>query len=224
MEDPELEAARAVIGLLGGIGAGKSYVATRAAVLAPGRVVDADVLAHEALRLHAADGSLAESVGEAFVRDGQPRVQALGQRAFEDPALLRRLERLLHPHCLCGIREAVERHRSGDGLPLLILDAALLIEVGLDRSCDALWFIEVPEDLRVVRAAKRGMSLAQIRLREAFQSPRERKRARADRIIRNDVSDEALDQQIVQGLRDLGVHPRIPAAAPQEAVDRPAGT
>ena len=229
-EDPELKPTRAVIGLLGGIGAGKSYVARRAAALGPGRLIDADVLAHEALVLYAADGRLAESVGEEFVRDGKPLVKELGHRAFEDPALLRRLERLIHPYCLCAIREAIEAHRSGEGPALLVLEVALLIEVGLDRGCDALWYIEVPDDLRAERAGQRGLTLDQIRLREAFQSPKERKRARADRIIRNDVSDAALDAQIAEGLRDLGVHPRLrddgtpEGRDPEEGIASPGGT
>ena len=210
MEDPELEVTRAVIGLLGGIGSGKSYVARRTATLGPGVVLNADALAHEALHLYAADGHLAESVGEEYVQDGKPLIKELGKRAFEDPALLRRLERLIHPYVLCAIREAIDDHRSGEGPPLLVLEVALLVEVGLDRGCDALWYIEVPDDLRAERAGQRGLTLDQIRLREAFQSPKERKRARADKIIRNDVSDAALDEQISEGLRELGVHPRIP--------------
>jgi len=199
-------------------------VARRAAALGPGRLIDADVLAHEALVLYAADGRLAESVGEEFVRDGKPLVKELGHRAFQDPALLRRLERLIHPYCLCAIREAIEAHRSGDGPALLVLEVALLIEVGLDRGCDALWYIEVPDDLRTKRAGQRGLTLDQIRMREAFQSPKERKRARADRIIRNDVSDAALDAQIAEGLRDLGVHLRLRDAGTPEGRDPEEGT
>ena len=99
----------------------------------------------------------------------------------------------------------MEDHRAGEGPPLLVLDAALLIEVGLDRQCDALWYVDAPEALRAERAAARGLTLEEIRLREAFQSPAERKRARADRVIHNDVDDDALDGQVIEGLEALGV-------------------
>jgi dephospho-CoA kinase len=205
--------------MLGGIGAGKSHVARRAAALAPGHVVDADAIAHEALRLFARDGRLAEAVGAEFVKDGAPDVEALGARAFTEPALLRKLERLIHPHCHSAIREAIRDHREGSGAPLLVLDVALLIEVGLDRQCDALWYVEVPDDLRTERAGHRGLSLEQLQRREAFQSPKERKRARADLVIRNDVDPDALDRQILAGLDSLGIGPGSPDGPVEGAFD-----
>ena len=204
--------ARAVLGLLGGIGAGKSHVACRVVELAGGVVLDADVLAHEALAQAALDGRLAEAVGAEFVKDGQAQIRALGARAFEDAALLRRLERVVHPPVHAAIKAAVADFRAATGPSLLVLDVPLLIEVGLDRSCDVLWYVETPDDLRAERAGHRGLTLQQLRLREAFQSPRERKRARADLIIRNDVAPEALDTQIVDGLVALGVCQLAPAS------------
>jgi len=194
--------------MLGGIGAGKSYVSRRAAALGCGRVVDADAIAHEALALYATDGRLAEAVGAEFVPGGRADVKALGRRAFEDPALLRRLERLVHPYVHSAIRGAIDDFRSAateGACKLLVLDVPLLLEVGLDRHCSALWYIDTPDDVRAQRAQRRGLTLQQIRLREAFQSPRERKRARADVVIRNDVAGEALDRQIVAALKNAGV-------------------
>jgi len=202
---PGVQTARVVVGILGGIGAGKSYVARRAAELGPGVVVDADAIAHEALRVYAKDGRLAEAIGEEYVRDGRPDTKALGARAFEDPSLLRRLERLVHPYVHSTIKMAIEDFRAGKGAPLLVLDVPLLIEVGLDRQCEVLWYIETPDDLRATRAGVRGLSREQIQLREAFQSPRERKRARADLIIRNDVDPDALDAQLRAALSGLGL-------------------
>ena len=211
VEGESLKPTRAVLGLLGGIGSGKSHVARRLASLGPATVVDADALAHEALEAAAADGRLSEALGAQFVEAGKPDVQALSAQVFADAALLRRLERLLHPPCHAAIQAAIEAHPGSSGPTLLVLDVALLIEVGLDRSCDALWYVEVPDDVRVERAAGRGLSLDEIRRREAFQSPQARKRARADLIIHNNVDAEALDRQILAGLeqlaRDLDTEP-----------------
>lgn len=206
-EEPLLHDTKVVLGLLGGIASGKSHVAQRTAALAGGALVDADALAHEALHACAADGRLATELGPEFVQNGRADVQRLGARAFEDADLLRRLERLVHPFCHTRIKDAVERHRAGEGPALLVLDVALLLEVGLDRHCDALWFIEVSDEVRVERAAGRGLTHDQIRLRETFQTPTERKRARADLVIRNDVDDAELDRQILAGLADLGLAP-----------------
>jgi dephospho-CoA kinase len=216
-------APRIVLGLLGGIGSGKSHVASRLAALAgeapiETAFVDADQLAHEALSAFATSGRLAEVMGPEFVHEGRPDVKALGARVFSDPDLLRRLERLLHPPVHAAIKAAIDSFRAAgaqaEAAPtgaLLVLDVPLLIEVGLDRSCDNLWFVETPDEIRAVRAEGRGLSMEQIHAREAFQSPQERKRARADRVIRNDVDPDALDAQIRAGLLALGLPPQDPS-------------
>lgn len=198
--------------MLGGVGSGKSHVARRAADLAPGRVVDADVLAHAALAEAAVDGRLAEALGAQYVLDGgpdgpAPDTRALGARAFEDRAFLTRLEALVHPAVHAAITSALEAFQARGPEPLLILDVPLLIEVGLDRRCDALWYVEAPDDVRARRAAARGLTLEEIHRRESFQTPLERKRARADRVIDNGVDADRLDAQIRDGLDALGIAP-----------------
>lgn len=197
---------RIVIGLLGGIGAGKSYVGRRIVDLAQGALVDADALAHEALDACAADGRLAETFDPSFVTpEGQADREALAGRVFSDPALLRRLEALVHPLVFALIDDLIQNHRRGEGPAVLVLDVPLLIEVDLDPRCDALWFVDTPESLRKERTSRRGLSWEQTRLREQSQAPLEQKRKRADWIIRNDVEDALLDDQIRKGLDALGV-------------------
>jgi len=201
---------RVVLGMLGGVGSGKSHVARRLAALGPGRVVDADALAHEALASAAADGRLAEVLGSEFVHAGQPDVAALGARAFEDPAFLKALEALIHPAVHAAILAELARFEAETAPPVLVLDVPLLIEVGLDRHCDTLWFVETPDAVRAQRGQARGLSLEEIQRREAFQTPLERKRARADRVIHNDVEPDALDDQVRTGLTALGIPPHQP--------------
>lgn len=199
-----------VLGMLGGVGSGKSHVARRAAALGGGRIVDADTLAKEALAAAAADGRLAAALGEGFVQDGRADVRAIGARAFEDAAFLARLEALVHPPVQAAIQAAVEAFRATATEQLLVLDVPLLIEVGLDRRCDALWYVETPDALRAERGAARDLTLAEIHRREAHQTPLVRKRARADRVIDNSVDAEALDTQVRTGLEALGLDLRTP--------------
>ena len=201
---------RPILGILGGICAGKSHVSGRIAALGPGRVVNADALAHEALDAVAADGRLDTALGTGFVRkddSGRARAdrQALADHVFGDAPSLRRLERLIHPIVHVAVRAAIDEHRMGEGPAVLVLDIPLLIEVGLDRACNALWFVDVPDDVRAARATQRGLTMEQIAQRERFQSPLARKRARADRIIDNTVSPTELDAQIREALAALGV-------------------
>ena len=141
------------------------------------------------------------------MNNGVPNREKIAGVVFNDAAKLRRLERLIHPYCFAKIKGAVQDHRRGDGDPVLVLDVALLIEVGLDRHCDVLWFVDVPEDIRAKRAQSRGIAMEDIERRERFQSPMSRKKARADFVINNYVSSEELDAQVRAGLDAVGISP-----------------
>jgi dephospho-CoA kinase len=169
------------------VGSGKSHVALRLAALAGAEVVDADVLAREALAERAADGTLARTFGSwALKPDGCPDRRALARRAFSDPEARRRLEALIHPPVLARIRDRVRAHRRGEGPALLVLDVPLLIESGLDRCCDVLWFVDASEPVRRARAEARGIPRSEASRREDCQTPIERKRGRADLVLPND--------------------------------------
>jgi dephospho-CoA kinase len=194
-----------VLGLLGGIASGKSTVA-RALTGHGAHVIDADALAREALDACARDGRLAEALGAwAVGKDGMPDRRAIARRVFDDAPLLRALERMTHPAVHARIAAAVAAHRAGEGPPLLVLDVPLLLESGLDRSCDALWFVDAPDAERLARAKQRlGLSEEEVRKRDAAQTPIERKRARADRVLSNTGSVEDLERQVAAALRGLG--------------------
>lgn len=119
--------------------------------------------------------------------------------------MLRALERLIHPAVTARIEDAIEDHRMGKGPAILLLDVPLLIEVGLDRRCDALWFVDAPEEVRFARAkARLKLSADDVRKREAAQAPLDRKRTRADVVLDNGGSLAALDLQVERALAALG--------------------
>lgn len=199
---------RLVIGLLGGIASGKSTVAQAARRFADAAVVDADALARLALDECAKDGRLAATLGSWAVKpDGTPDRKAIAKRVFgAETRLLRDLERLTHPSILAKIDEAITDHRSGRGPALLVLDVPLLLETGLERRCDALWFVHVPDEERFARAEKRvGLSPDDVRRREEAQSPLDRKRARADLVIDNGGTSAATEVQVEKALKGLGI-------------------
>ena len=197
---------RIVLGLLGGIASGKSTVSALVAAGGRGRVIDADALARQALDQCARDGRLADGLGPwALTASGAPDRKAIAARVFGDPAALRALERLTHPHVTAQIDEAVYEHRTGKGAPILVLDVPLLLEAGLDRRCDALWFVDAPDAARYARAEKRlGLSREDVERREAAQSPLARKKARADLVLENGGSPESLARDVAKALSSLG--------------------
>lgn len=191
-----------VLGLLGGIGAGKSHVARRLVALVSASVVDADREATGVLAACAADGRLAALLGPEVVGPGgAPDRAAIARRVFDDERALRGLEALVHPLVIEHIEQRVREYRAGTGPALLVLDAPLLLERGLDPLCDVLWFVDVPDALRQERAAGRGLSPSEIQRRERRQLPLARKRERADLVIQGDAD---LDPQLARGLAGLG--------------------
>jgi dephospho-CoA kinase len=192
---------RLILGLLGAVASGKSHVAARLAALGPGRVVDADRLAHEALDQAAEDGRLASLFGPWAVAACGANRAALRARAHADPSVLRALEGLTHPFVRERIAHAVKAHRAGEGPPLLILDVPLLLEAGLDALCDELWFVEASEAVRRERALARGTPAGALAGWAAQQASEAHKRARAARVLKNDPGAPALDDQIRDALR-----------------------
>jgi dephospho-CoA kinase len=187
-----------VIGILGGIAGGKSSVA-RLMAERGAHVVDADRIAHEVLARPAVRQALREAFGEAVVgAEGRVSAERLAELAFRSAADTARLNAIVHPPILAEMRERVKELTAGAGEGLVVLDAALLVETGLDEEmCDALLFVDAPEDVRRRRAVElRGLSEGQFRRREAAQTPLRTKADRADAIIVNTGTLDELRQQL----------------------------
>jgi dephospho-CoA kinase len=200
MEDhkmtPRGKKLRPVIGLLGGIAAGKSLVASQFAKLGCS-VVDADALGHELLLEPAIRRALVERFGEGILdASGIVDRRLLGRRAFADRDSVSALESILHPELRRRVTEAVERQRRGD-TPAVIMDAALILEKGLDRLCDVLVYIEAPEEARRSRAGEaRGWEPSEIARREATQVSLKVKQERADYTVDNRTTPEHTFEQV----------------------------
>lgn len=180
------------VGLTGNVASGKSSVArVWEALGAP--VIDADVLARRAL----APGSpglerVREEFGEDVMGpDGLDRA-ALRRVVFADPAARKRLEAIVHPEVqrLRGIEE--ERLRERDPR-IVVHDIPLLFEVGLADQFDMVVLVDAPRELRTERLLRdRGLDRDEARAMIAAQMPASGKRGRADVVIDNDGSLEAL--------------------------------
>ena len=192
------------IGLTGGIAAGKSEVslwfASQGAL-----ILDADRIAHE---LQENCGELLQALRQAFPADcfdTQGRVirQALARHVFADPAELERLNQISFPYLH---QELNARRRQAEAGSLLLVDAALLFEWGIEREFDEVWVVSAPDELRLKRVMRRmHLSHGEALERLHRQMPQEDKLARADLVIDNGGSLQDLHQQLADLIRRRGI-------------------
>jgi dephospho-CoA kinase len=189
------------VGLTGGIGAGKSAVATRLA--ARGAVIiDADRLAREVVA-RGTDGlaEIVEAFGaEILDPDGALDRPALGARVFGDDGARRRLEAITHPRVRA---RAAELTRSAAPDAIVVNDVPLLVETGQAPSYHLVVVVRAGTETRIRRLAEtRGMGADQAAARIAAQATDEQRRAAADVLLDNDTGLAALDAQVDRLWRD----------------------
>lgn len=201
-------AAKLVVGLIGGIGSGKSQVA--AAFAARGaRVISGDDLAHEALRQQAVKSRIAERWGPGvFEANGNVARKKLATVVFADPEERKVLEGIVHPWIRQRIRDEVNEARRDPVVRLVVLDAAIMLETGWNEICDRLVFIDAPNAERMRRVAgQRGWTADELAARERAQLPLTVKAARADHTLDNSGSLVHLGRQVDDLLKRWGLTP-----------------
>ncbi|MCP4247571.1 MAG: dephospho-CoA kinase [bacterium] len=193
-----------VVGLCGGIGAGKSAVA---GVLSGygAAVIDSDELNRQELESPEVIRMLAAWYGRCICGpDGRILRPVLGRIVFEDPEQRRRVESLLHPRVARRRGELMEQARRDAGVRLIVIDSPLLYETGLDEMCDVVLFVESPEEQRLQRVASaRGWDAEELARREKTQQPLDSKSARADHIIVNNSGLDELRVRVEEFLSQL---------------------
>ncbi len=209
-----------VIGLLGGIGSGKSAAAALFAELGA-EVVDADRLAHEVLRGAEARRRVAVRFGaEVLGPGGEVDRRRLAERVFGDRKALEDLEAIVHPPVVEAIRERIELHRKAAERPrpdLLVLDVPLLAESPLRGECDALVFVDASLAERDSRTAPRGWAPGDLDRREKNQLSIEEKRRLARWVLDNSGPIDRLKAgvaRIVTEARAIGSHERVSGRRP----------
>ncbi|MDQ3329990.1 MAG: dephospho-CoA kinase [Planctomycetota bacterium] len=186
------------MGLVGGIGSGKSTIARRASERFGFALIDGDAAGHRALTMNDVRNQLKERFGDGiFSTDGSVERSALARRVFgasaEHAAAKADLERITHPVIRQEFREKIAS-ATASGAPAVLLDAAVLFEAGWQEFCDGVVYVDAPDEVRHSRIAERGWTAADWRRREASQMSLDEKRRRANMVISNAASlDEAVD-------------------------------
>lgn len=179
------------IGLTGGIGAGKSYVAQQLTAQYGIPVYDCD---REAKRLMVTSPVIRQQLtallgAEAYLPDGQLNKRLIADYLFANEEHQRAVNAIVHPAVKADFRQwATEQEQAG--APAVGIESAILVEAGFTDLADKVIVVEAPLVLRLQRVMERdGATEEEVRARMARQISDEERRQAADFIIVNDGSD-----------------------------------
>ena len=195
-----------VVGIVGGVGAGKSSVVRQLNTLRL-FIIDADQIGHDVLRRADIRDDLVAAFGAAILNstgaiDRQKVARLVFGTSAEHGHRRQTLNRIVHPRIHEEISSQLEQ--APEDTDVIILDAALLLEAGWASSCDAVIFIDTPVELRRQRVLEnRGWSADEHARREATQMALSQKRAASRFIVDNSGTPEIAASQMEQALRRL---------------------
>jgi dephospho-CoA kinase len=192
------------LGLTGGIGSGKSAAAKIFADLGA-TVVSAD---DEARRLMDEDPELRRELVAAFGpatygEDGSLDRAYLAGRVFGDPSAIERLNAIVHPRVRAVFPEMRDRAQRS-GARLMVYEAALIVEAGLDDRFDAVAVVDAPFEQRIRRVmARDGVPRESVEARMQHQLDPNVLKQHADFVIDNSTDLEHLRTQVEHVYRSL---------------------
>lgn len=199
-----------LIGLTGGIASGKSTVSTLLQERGA-RIVDADLISRQVV-LPGSLGlkSLTEEWGnQILTAEGSLNRTVLGSLIFENPLARQRLNSILHPLIAQESARQIQdafKEAIHSTLPLIVYDAALLIESGRADQFRPLIVVSTPESKQIERIQKRdGLSFDEAQARVHAQFPLDQKRAVADFIIKNHLDLDHVHQEVDRLWKWLGL-------------------
>jgi len=195
-----------IIGILGGIGSGKSSVIRHVKEFQL-QIIDADKAGHDLLQ----DPDILKQLRETFPASvfdttGQVIRSKLAGQVFGDSpdhkAALAQLQLIVHPGIRAEIKSQIQTVPSG--IDAIILDAAILLESGWADECDHLVYIHTPESTRIQRVmSTRNWTVEELARRELAQLPADIKKQRANFIVDNSGTINEAAQQMTGILRIL---------------------
>ena len=176
-----------IIGLTGGIGSGKSTVSQFLAELGA-VILDADKVGHEAFKpnTEAWHEVVAAFGRQILAPSGEVDRKKLGEMVFSNPEALSRLNQIMHPRMYDMMKAQIEEYRR-QGVEVIVLEAAILIEANWLSLVDEVWATVAPEAMVLERIKKqRGLEEAQTLARIRSQLSSEERVKHADVVINND--------------------------------------
>ncbi|MBI2411906.1 MAG: dephospho-CoA kinase [Deltaproteobacteria bacterium] len=182
-----------VVGLTGGIASGKTFVSSELKRLGA-HIIDADVIAREIVEPGcSALDEIAREFGAGILKpDGTLDRKALAGIVFSDKEKLLILNGITHPRIIDRTKALINEIKSAHKDPLIIIDAAVLIEAGIHGSVDEVVVVLISEEEQLKRLINRdSLTEEEARKRVAAQLPLKEKAGYADYVIDNSGTREA---------------------------------
>ena len=198
---------RVLVGITGGMGAGKSTLARMLAELGALRV-DADEVAHEVATIPAVIENLQAAFGRDVLRpDGSLNRPELGRRALRSAEASQRLEAIMRPPLEAAIQRRLAQAVAEANGGIVVFDAPLIYEWGSEGNFNRIVVVDAEEERCVSRVQQRsGLPVGEIRQRMARQLDPHQKKARADVVIDNNAGLVALAAQAKALWAELNRH------------------
>lgn len=195
-----------VLGITGGVGAGKSTVLTYLQEKYHAEVLQLDAAAHVLMepQRECYDQIVAVFGRDILAKDGAIDRGRLYQKAFVSEQQVKRLNEIVHPQVKEYVKRWIGEKRTEGEAPFLVLEAALLLEDHYDQICDEIWYIFVRDEVRTQRlAASRGYTEEKTARILKNQKSEEQFRAACQFVVDNS-SDfmENTYEQIDKGLKE----------------------
>ena len=190
-----------IIGIAGGIGSGKTFVAS---LLAEKNclVINSDEMVKQAYRDPGIKQALRQWWGKlVFDPSGDVDRSAVARKVFTMPSERHRLERLIHPIVNEQRKLAMNQAAANPKIVAFVWDTPLLFETELNKLCDAVIFVDTPIDLRVQRLKDtRGWDQTELERRENSQMPLDKKRELSQYVVVNAADADAVRGQVTEVL------------------------
>ena len=188
-----------VIGIVGGIGTGKSTVVQLLRELTNAYVINADHIGHLILKKGEAGYTpVLEAFGDGITgEDGEINRQELGKIVFSDPNKLKELNKISHPLIYNKAKEEINYASKKEKYDYIIIDAALLIEIGLIELVDEVWGVYTSPCTQIKRIMLRnGVSEEEAKKRISSQLPWSEIKKVTHVEINNDTTIKSTKEQI----------------------------
>jgi len=195
----ERENKKPVIGILGGIGSGKSTAAAEFERLGCG-LIDADKIAHQLLDEPQIKKKVIEAFGSSILnKDNKIGRKKLADIVFAERSKLTQLNNIIHPAVLQKAEELIEQFNSKPEVKAIVLDMPLLLEIGWKKWCERLIFIDCKAEKRAERSQKTHyFDENQLKIRENLQISLDKKQAIAENTIDNNSELSSLKRQVAE--------------------------